>query len=150
MKKLFLLVVIAVVAISCEGPMGPMGPKGDGIEWDVFTVEVKDTQWELIGEPGGINSYYMCEVFDDQISEFIYEKGTLLIYRFQVLESGLEIQTILPYVVYKENFDGSVQWAESLSYDFTPGSFALYERYNDFRTDLRRPESSYYRVVMIW
>ena len=150
MKKLFLLIIVALGVMSCEGPMGPKGDRGDGTAWDVFNIEVKSSDWDLIGTPGGIGSYYRCEVFDDQISKHIYENGTFLIYQFQILENNLEVQTALPYVLHKENHDGSIQWTETLSYDFAPGSFALYKRYSDFRTDIRTPESAFYKVVMMW
>ncbi len=149
MKKITFILLLLLALTSCEGPMGPEGPPGYGTNWKVIDITVNDYDWELIGTPDGINSYYRCIINHKNISEDVYYDGTLLIYQYQYLD-GTEVQALLPFVIHVENNDGSHQWTETLSYDFTPGSIALYMNYSDFATKNRHPVTSDFRIVMMW
>ena len=65
MKKLLSILTLALALSSCIGPMGPQGPQGpkgepgEGINWKVYDFTIESHQWQLVGDPDQLNSYYM-------------------------------------------------------------------------------------------
>ncbi|MDR1745686.1 MAG: hypothetical protein LBR49_00200 [Tannerella sp.] len=156
MKKYFLLAGLLVFMLaSCEGPAGPMGPAGEpgeGMNWKIVTYVVHESDWQLIGQPDALESYFMYEFNENSLSNFIYTDGNVFGYR--ILDAGLnsEVLTPLPHVVPHGEVlsNGSESlWTEIYSFDYMPGSIAFYVHYSDFMTGLRPPTCDF-RIVMNW
>lgn len=155
MKKLILLLCMAFTMFACEGEMGPMGPMGPqgkdgepgtGTQWYTKSFTINSNQWELIGEPGELKSYYMA-VFDlPQLSEFIFKEGTVIGY----MSMGENIKNGLPYVMHtaEETEEGSHYWTQTYDFDFAPGSVAFYATFSDFETQ-KRPGNETFHIVLM-
>jgi len=149
MKKI-LLFIFAFAALSCTGPAGRDGLDGEGMNWFVKTYQINSNQWERVGGVNELNSYFRAEVLIPELTEFVYEKGNVFCYMFQIVD-GTEVQTLLPYTVPLGDNDGSgeILWTETYACDFTPGSVMFYVNYSDFYTKEQPPTCSF-RVVLNW
>jgi hypothetical protein len=148
-KNLLLTGLLLVTMASCEGPMGP---QGEGMNWEVRNYVVRKSDWQLVGGQGSLNSYYMYEVNESLLSDFIYTDGNVFAYLIQNPGQNSEVQTPLPYVLPVGEWSGGQEflWTEIFSFDFMPGSIAFYVSYSDFATDVALPEECEFRVVMNW
>ena len=78
MKKFLFLVILSLTLFSCEGPMGPQGPQGvpgEGMFWKYYTYTVKSQDWQLVTSPDGLNTYYMYEFQNKDITDDLYIDG---------------------------------------------------------------------------
>ena len=126
MKKFLFLVILSLTLFSCEGPMGPQGPQGvpgEGMFWKYYTYTVKSQDWQLVTSPDGLNTYYMYEFQNKDI-------------------------TPLPYTIHKGEADGdnALLWTETYTYDYMPGSVAFYVQYSDFIE--QQPGDMVFRLVL--
>ena len=86
MKKFLFLVILSLTLFSCEGPMGPQGPQGvpgEGMFWKYYTYTVKSQDWQLVTSPDGLNTYYMYEFQNKDITDDLYIDGYVLGYLVQ-------------------------------------------------------------------
>lgn len=151
MKKfLFLILSVLFISTSCEGPEGPMGPPGEqgsGTNWftQSYTVQAKD--WKLKGKPGELNSFYYADIPISQLSQFIYEKGTVLGY----IETESGVKNSLPYVSHRGGSDdkGEFLWTQTYDFDFYKGGITVYLTYSDFNTQTA-PGTEKFHVIFMW
>ena len=98
---------------------------------------------------GGVNennSYFRCIVEDKYLDQYIFDKGSVMVYLIQY-DGNTPVQTPLPYVMYYA--EGNKNWAETFSYDYSVGSFAFYVTYSDFLTE-NNPGECQFKIVMHW
>ncbi len=164
MKKFLLLFIACIAFISCEGPMGPQGPigpqgpqgeagesgeSGGGAYWKYYTYTVRSQDWELVSTNDGLNTYYMYEFRNTDITQEIYDEGFIVGYLVQSPGEENEVITPLPYVVHRgetlENGDSAL-WTETYTYDYMPGSVAFYVQFSDFFE--QQPEDMTFRLVL--
>ena len=109
MKKFLFLVILSLTLFSCEGPMGPQGPQGvpgEGMFWKYYTYTVKSQDWQLVTSPDGLNTYYMYEFQNKDITDDLYIDGYVLGYLVQSPGADNEVITPLPYTIHKGEADG--------------------------------------------
>ncbi|WP_108823519.1 collagen-like protein [Dysgonomonas sp. Marseille-P4361] len=156
MKKLILLLSMMFTLFACEGEMGPMGPQGPegkpgepgyGNKWYTTSFTIKSDQWELVGEPGELKSYYMVVLDLHQLTEEIFEEGTVVGY----ISMGENVKNGLPYVMHtaEGGTDGNHYWTQTYDFDFAPGSVAFYATFSDFETQ-KRPGDETFHIVLMW
>ena len=157
-KALFCIVAFMLTLVSCEGPAGPMGPEGPagyGTNWQVYdNIVVNSGDWELIQDEDGSHPRYIAEItlhdLTDEEFDFVYTDGSFQAYVYK--DMGIETQTPLPYIVYREAVDNQgnyITWEETYDFDYSPGSVAFYATYSDFFVD-QRPPSMTFRVILMW
>lgn len=154
-----LVLSVMFVMSACEGetgPMGPMGPQGVpgkpgesgyGAQWYTKSFTINSDEWELIGEPGELKSYYMA-VFDlPELSKSIFQEGTVVGY----ISMGQDVKNGLPYVMHtaEETADGKRYWTQTYDFDFAPGSVAFYATFSDFETQ-KTPGDETFHIVLMW
>ncbi len=153
MKKVLSVLLAAMLFVACEGPEGPMGaqgPKGEpgeGTNWDITSFTINENEWELIGEPNELNSFYMVDKPLKELTEWIYKNGTVVAY----IETEKGVKNGLPYVLHlgeKDNF-GESYWTETYNFDFYPGGVGFYVSYSDFKTSMY-PRTETFHVVIMW
>lgn len=157
MKKLLSLLLLTALFISCRGPMGPSGPmgpegpQGQGTDWKVVWVTVNKADWQLIGQPGALGSYYRCVVAAPEITDFVYEQGAVIGYMVMNYGQTDEVQTPLNIGLPRgeTGTNGEALWTDFYSFDFTPGSIAFYYEPSDFATQIV-PEIADFRIVVMW
>lgn len=156
MKKLLFLLLVVFFA-SCEGPMGPMGPAGYdgqdgkdgyGTSWYITSFTIQPNEWELIGEPGDLNSYFFVDKPLKELSNTIYKEGAVVGY----IETAKDVKNGLPYVVHLGGEDnlGEFLWTETADFDFYPGGVGFYLTYSDFNTQLRPDKPKTFHIVLMW
>ncbi|MDR1407607.1 MAG: hypothetical protein LBJ23_06130 [Tannerella sp.] len=150
-KALFLLCASAMCLISCEGPIGPPGEPGEGMNWKILTYTVHEGDWQLVGGKDNLNSYYMYEFDENQLTDFIYTSGNISGYIIFNPGQNSEVQSPLPHMIPLGDRDsgGEFMWQEFYTFDFMPGSVAFYVYYSDFQTSVRPPTCDF-RLVMNW
>ena len=160
MKKLFSILTLAILLSSCVGPMGPMGPQGpqgepgEGINWKVYDFTIQSHQWQLMGQPDGLNSYYMY-VFEgnDAPEELRYVVDNLgeVSGCYVGMLGDEEIFYPLPYENYFGSSDDTYEslWCEMYKYDYTRSSIAFYVYYSDFYT-ATPPATCKFRMNFKW
>ena len=100
MKKFLFLVILSLTLFSCEGPMGPQGPQGvpgEGMFWKYYTYTVKSQDWQLVTSPDGLNTYYMYEFQNKDITDDLYIDGYVLGYLVQ--SPGADNEVITPLLI---------------------------------------------------
>ena len=144
MKKFVLLLSLtALTLVSCEGPMGP---PGDGVNWDIIKYTVYERDWNLVGRPGDLGSYFMYEFSETALTSFVCEKGNVFGYRW--LDNNT--QTPLGQVVVmgeKDNHGNEFLFTEVYSFSFRPGYITFYVDYSDFATEIL-PGTCEFRIVL--
>lgn len=149
MKKLLFLLLLAVVFGACDNDSDSNwnnrpGGSGETQNWDSYIITVKD--WERIGGVNTDNSYFRCVFEDKYLDQYIFDKGSVMIYLIQY-DGNTPVQTPLPFVMHYA--DGNNLWTETFSYDYSVGSIAFYVTYSDFITD-NYPAECQFKVVMHW
>ena len=163
MKKLLgCLMIFVLVFAACEGPMGPAGRDGwdgkdgkDGAEtkWWIKDFTIAKSNWELVGNPNDIGSYFRCIYNVPEITRDIYNDGAIIAYYRYVDDFGDEVQTVLPYTYYDIVVDNNNEspYCVQYSYDTTVGSIAFKLVFSDFYTrEYGPPSSCKFRLVLIY
>ena len=148
MNKLFSFILTVIIFTACEGPMGPQGPQGDpGVYWVTKSFTVNKNEWRLHGDLGELNSYFYADKKLDELSDFVYNKGTVIGY----IQTDNKVKNGLPYVLHKGDIDnyGELLWTQTYDFDFYPGGVRFYLTYSDFNTQVR-PESETFHIVLMW
>ena len=162
MKKIMLVLFVTIIAMACEGPEGPMGPmgltgpegqigpKGEpgyGTNWFTTSITIESDEWELIGEPNALNSYYFVDKPLKELSHTIYKEGTVVAY----IETSPEVKNGLPYVLHKGAKDdkGEFLWTQTYDFDFYPKGIGFYVTYSDFNT-VSRPDKETFHIILMW
>ena len=150
MKKILFLLLPVITLGACESDTDsnwnnrPGGGSNETQNWDSYTITVKN--WERIGGVNENNSYFRCIVEDKYLDQYIFDKGSVMVYLIQY-DGNTPVQTPLPYVMYYA--EGNKNWAETFSYDYSVGSFAFYVTYSDFLTE-NNPGECQFKIVMHW
>ncbi|MDR2563141.1 MAG: hypothetical protein LBC98_04280 [Prevotellaceae bacterium] len=125
MKKFLYAAAILFSAITfsaCEGPVGPMGPEGPPRETINRTITVGVNQWQLVGTPDQIGSYYHA-VFSNVVPPYIFEKGVIVVYIALPKDGGVDVFTPLPYTIYGiATDDQNNEFPYSILYTYDVGS----------------------------
>lgn len=149
MKKIIVLLSAVLIFASCEGPMGPTGPEGEpGVAtWHIEKVTVKQSDWKLSGNPGDLKSYYYADVRISQLTQYVFDYGTVLGYVY--LEP--DVKNGLPYVYHtgEEVAGENKLWTQTYDFDFEPGWVRLYVTFSDFET-YYIPEEETFGIVLMW
>ena len=88
------------------GPQGPQGVPGEGMFWKYYTYTVKSQDWQLVTSPDGLNTYYMYEFQNKDITDDLYIDGYVLGYLVQSPGADNEVITPLPYTIHKGEANG--------------------------------------------
>ncbi len=180
MKKLIFLFAAATLALtSCEGPMGPPGPQGmpgqngqdgqdgrdgqngqngrdgEGTNWfktNPITIRTRD--WQLDGNAGDLNSYYYCKVRVPQLTQHIYNTGSVVAY----IENLDGKKNGMPFVYHRGDVGKNgedILWTETYDFDFyvedsTGGWVTFYLTYSDFNTQVNPEEDKTFYIVAFW
>lgn len=142
MKKLIILVV-ALTALS-----GCTKNEVSRIVHD-FVVDTRD--WELV-DTDTPSPFYAYSFYFPELSNHIYNNGSIVAYLETTYTDGSRRQQTLPYVQSRSVVvgDGYRDYIRTIDYDYTDnGDIAFYVTHSDFTYD-GRPESMRFRVVMIW
>lgn len=156
MKKVLSVLLVAMLFVACEGPEGPMGaqgpvgPKGEpgeGTNWYITSFTINENEWELVGEPNELNSYYVVDKPLKELTKRIYESGTVVAY----IETVKGMKNGLPYVLHLgvEGNLGELLWTQTYDFDFYPGGVGFHVTYSDFETNIR-PGTETFHVVVMW
>lgn len=154
MKKLIVFVSILCALVSCvgpEGPRGPVGPKGsdaEGDQWIVDEFTVNEGDWLLYGTEGQLGSYYYCDLNDQNLSEWIFDNGSVEVYLFDNSEERGRIQQPLPATRFKSTDKGFL-YQEEYDFDYSVNKIRVYVTYNDFETAYK-PGAISFRSVKQW
>lgn len=157
MKKITLLLMAMLFFVACEGDPGPMGPPGepgqDGVgNWKIVELTIKPEDWKLQdgSNEGELNSRFTYVVDVNEISEFVFWEGAILVYYYP---NGKEnIKTPLPYITHHGNVENEEEliWTETFHYDVGVGDIAFYLTYSDFATTVKPEENMEIDVVLLW
>jgi len=143
-RYLAVLTVLALVSFSCEGPEGPQGPEGSqgpGTNWQIIKVSVKSSDW--VRHTDANNAvYYSASVSVPEITNFIYDSGTVLNY---IDFNGS--QQILPYVLHQKDANNNY-WTRTIDSDFLVGQVNYYVTNSDFFDEV--PSTMNFRIVLMW
>lgn len=154
MKKRILKIIaaaaIALAACSCRGPMGPRGPKGDdgeGMNWEVLSMDCPANAWEKINNADG-TYYYTAHFRVDALTELICNEGNVSC--FVVYSDG--VQANLPSIRFFSGSDeaGSFTWQTSTDFEFSPGNVDVYYTTSDFFYQPDEPGVKSFRLVLQW
>ncbi len=154
MKKLIVFALTLFALVSCTGPMGPMGPQGpqgsnaEGDQWIVDEFTVNEGDWLLYGTEGQLGSYYYCDLNDQNLSEWIYDNGSVEVYLFDNSAERGWIQQPLPITRFKSTDEGFL-YQEEYDFDYSVGKIRVYVTYNDFATS-NKPSAISFRSVKQW
>ena len=146
-KNLLLLTAVLWFFASCEGPAGRDGLDGQGMNWNVLNYTVYEGDWELVGRPDELGSYYKYTFSEKSLTKFICEEGNVFGYRW----IDANTQTPLAQAVFMaENVHGEILYfSDMFSFSFSPGYITFYVDYSDFATKTL-PPSCDFRIVMNW
>ncbi len=162
MKKALFFTFVLFFLMSCEGPMGPTGPMGpsgpagrngldgldgEGTNWYTTSFTINENEWTLKGNPGDLNSYFCVYKPLDKLTEYIYQRGTVIAY----IEVEKGVKNGMPYVLHLgEKLDNKeFLWTQTYDYDFVTGEVGFYITYSDFNTQIR-PGTETFHVVLMW
>ena len=140
MKKLK-FIAIAIISLVAFSSCTEENPE----EWYVENFEILSENWELIGRPDEVGSYYQY-IFDKIPLNVSFHDGIITAYLY--LDNG--VQTPLPYI---ESALNSVNELYTLrfSYDIaTDNTIAFKVHVNDDWTGRIRPGTERFRLAMIW
>ncbi len=144
MKKILFLLLTVCSLVACDKNYYETGYSQSQIV--TFTIYAED--WQLVGDPNEINSYYTYIFNTREITSDIYYNGSVTGYLVQDEGTNNEVQTPLPYVLHLGD-DVNPFWTETYTFDFMPGSIAFYVRYSDFATQVVPPTCTF-RMVLRW
>lgn len=164
MRKIIVLLSAVLLFASCEGPMGPTGPEGlvgpegpagpigpgggsGGATWHITKFTVNQDDWTLSGEPGSLESYYYADKDISQLTQQVFDKGTVLGYIY--VEPDVKVG--LPYVYHQAAKVGGVDkfWTQTYYFDFVKGSVRVYVTFSDFETN-NYPGNETFGIVLMW
>ena len=130
-----------------NGQNGRDGRDGEGTNWISRSITVTADEWELKGAPGDLNSYFVAYKRLDELSGYIYDKGSVIAY----IETDDGAKHGMPFVLHMgavENGQESL-WTQTYDFDFIPGEIGFYVSYSDFETTIK-PGAETFHVVMFW
>ena len=143
-KVLSVLLVVLFLVSSCESDEPRVEPE---TYWYVTSITVRENEWQLVGRPGDLNSYYRAYKPLKQLTRTVYEEGAVLAY----IETDAGVKNTMPYVLHKGEYNGyqDLLWTETYDFDFTTGEIGFYITYSDFNTYIK-PGTEKFHVVLIW
>lgn len=139
MRRIYLLFIISVLLFSaCETVTYPE----DLTTKQVFSFQVRSSDWVPETDEAGLNLYYRCRFNLDGITSYMFNDGAVMGY---IELNGA--QQALPYIRHFENSNGE-KWSRTIDFDYSQNDIHFYVTNNDFAID--PPETMYFRVVFIW
>lgn len=160
------LILSALILSSCRGLPGLDGRDGrDGIDGldgrdglgviDVVVVNVPEDSWKYSHTETGANNYYYATVDMPEITEEIFDKGLVKVYRVYNFDKKNASQVELPYVRPVE-YEEDGQWysyVETVDCEFFIGEMTIAYTASDFayeyNTDIV-PEAMQFRCVIMY
>ena len=167
MKKALLLLVLAVSFMACEGPMGPMGPAGPsgqngkdgqngqdgedgyGANWFAKTFIIQPNEWERVGQPNELNSYFVVDKKLPELTQDIFREKAVIAY----IQTANGVKNGMPYVLHKggTNDEGKeIIWTQTYDFDYSEGWVGFYLTYSDFSTQIVPEEPVTFHVILMW
>lgn len=176
MKKIVLFLALAISFVACEGPMGPMGPSGmdgydgrdgtdgrdghdgkdgkdgedgSGANWLTKTFTIQPHEWELVGEPGELNSYFVVDKKLPELTKEIYEEKAVIAYT--LTNNG--VKNGMPYVLHKGGTDDKGKefiWTQTYDFDYSEGWVGFYLTYSDFNTQIEPDIPVTFYILLVW
>lgn len=152
MKKFFIYFAVAfmaLTAVSCQGERGPMGPQGPAGSANISTVDLKvnaaDWQWDSNGK------YFYAQFPVNQITEEIYDYGTIACYREYNYGTKNAYQISLPEVKHIETeVDGApYYYQQTIDYSFGVGFVEIVLTISDYFYETS-PEAMNFRLNLMW
>lgn len=147
-KKNAIFFLFAILLFtSCEGRQGPQGPKGDGMNWKIVDISVKE--WRLVESVEG--NYYRSTWDVPELTEFVFTDGNVNGYIYLYDEKGAKYQHDLPYslpirvVENGQTFD----YTRVIDFVYGVGWVELQLTNSDFVYPTA-PEAMDFRIVMTW
>lgn len=140
MRRIYLLFTISVLLFSaCDETISY--PE-DLTTKQVFTFQVRSSDWVALTDQNGLNLYYRCRFNLDGITSYMINNGAVMGY----LEVN-GVQQTLPYSRHFENSNGNI-WTRTVDFDYSQNDIQFYVTNSDFIAD--PPETMYFRAVFIW
>lgn len=139
-----LMVLACLCLLSCEGPQGPAGWDGkDGKDahFIIVNLEAKASDWQLLSDQDGKNSYYAVSFNLPELTRDIYSSGAVMCY-----VSYDNAQQPLPSVLHKEDNNGN-RWTETIDYEFSLEKLNIFFTASDFANVA--PGGYRFRVVLM-
>ncbi len=158
MKKVILLFVLAVSFMACEGPMGPSGldgrdgkdgKDGNGTNWVSRSFTIYPHEWELVGQSGELNSYFVVDKKFPELTYEIYRERAVIAY----IETADGVKNGMPYVLHKgESGDKGNEfiWTQTYDFDYSEGWVGFYLTYSDFNTQVEPGEPIKFHIILMW
>lgn len=148
LKNTLALLITLFAATSCE--VNDVYEE----EWYVEEFKIFNSDWQLVGTPDEIGSYYEY-VFYQVPLEVSYHKGVVTAYLFFNYGTKDEVQVPLPYTEYMVDIDPNtnqeIHYSIQYSYDVkADGSIAFKAYVSDYYTKLFNPGTQHFRVAIIW
>jgi hypothetical protein len=138
LKKLLIALPVIACLCSCERSIVSPG------DYAYYTVRERD--WELVGRPGTVNSFYQYSFDEPKLTRRIYEEGAVLGYIVANYGMGDEVLRPLPDTWPTGEYPA--MWTESVSFDYKPGLVTFFVGYSDFATNVPPPTMTF-KLVMI-
>ncbi|MBO4577291.1 MAG: hypothetical protein J5688_01140 [Paludibacteraceae bacterium] len=154
MRKALFILLSAIVLCACrgpEGPMGPQGPAGEGVNWKIADLEVK--QWDYSNFSD--NNYYFAKFDVPALTSFVFTDGNVNGYIY-LKENGETIQHSLPYVLhqYEVAEDGTTYfYTRTVDFVYGAGWVQIEVRDSDFAYEDNVnivPDPMNFRIVMTY
>lgn len=161
MKKVLILFVLAVSFMACEGPTGPMGPTGldgrdgkdgkdgQGTSWLTKTFIIQPNEWELVGNPNDLNSYFVVDKKLPELTRTIFNERAVIAY----IQTGDGVKNGMPYVLHlgeAGNEGKEFLWTQTYDFDYSEGWVGFYLTYSDFNTQIEPIGPTTFHVVLMW
>ncbi|NDV81698.1 hypothetical protein D0T87_06830 [Bacteroides sp. 51] len=167
MKRVFLLLALAISFMACEGPVGPMGPSGmdgmngrdgmdgkdgkDGIgtNWLTKTFTIQPHEWELVGTPGELNSFFLVDRKLPELTKDIFKERAVIAY----IKTDDGYKNGMPYVLHKGGTGDNGKefiWTQTYDFDYSEGWVGFYLTYSDFNTQLKPEDPTTFYIVLMW
>lgn len=122
--------------------------------WYHDDFEIRSNEWQLVGNPNEIYSYYEC-IYDGIPLRDSYYNGVVTAYMYFDFGTKYEVQTPLPYTEYivekDKNTGEEIRYSIQYSYDVKPDGTIAFKAYvSDYYTGLFNPGTQHFRVAIIW
>ncbi len=116
MKKYFVFICMIAGIIGCTGPQGPKGDKGDpGVVTKIVNVTVPKNAWTYTNytnesEEPFANNYFYSTVKMPEITESVFDYGSVAAYVVYNRTTKDASQHLLPYTRHYEEKRTDGQW----------------------------------------
>lgn len=149
MKKVLFILAVAIGLVSCKGEDGRDGRNGLDGKTSFYTVTetIHESEWILVGNPNGIDSYYYADIHIPQLTYDVYDYGAVIAY----LVADTDVKNVMPFVLHKGVVEsGSTKyWTQTYDYEIEPEWMRFYVTFSDFQTS-KKPDTETFQIVLLW